>query len=105
MPLYPGNTELLQKLWIKAMTAPPDDVRQEALLTLTAEFVQQGHPAEYAKYMAMTSIFQADLDLRNAQLSAILNWLQSSRPDLYPAALQVAEAIRVEFESRVQQQS
>lgn len=87
------------------MTTPADDVRKEALLALTAEFVRQGHPSEYAKYMAMTSIFQADLDLRNAQLSSLLNWLQAQHPAIYPEALTLVERIRVEFENRVRQQS
>lgn len=87
------------------MSASDDDVRKEALLALTAEFVKQGHPAEYAKYMAMASIFQADLDLRNAQLSGLLQWLQTQHADIYPQALPVAETIRKEFESRIQQHS
>ena len=87
------------------MTPASDDVRKEALLALTAEFVKQGHPAEYAKYMAMASIFQADLDLRNAQLSGLLHWLQSEQAAVYPQALAVAENIRQEFESRVRQHS
>jgi len=74
-------------------------------LALTAEFVNQGHPAEYAKYMAMASIFQTDLDLRNAQLSGLLSWLQTQQAAIYPAALKVAETIRQEFEQRVQQRS
>ncbi|WP_239113131.1 hypothetical protein [Halomicronema sp. CCY15110] len=87
------------------MSASDDDVRKEALLALTAEFVKQGHPAEYAKYMAMASIFQADLDLRNAQFSGLVQWLQTQHPGIYPEALQVAEAIRKEFEDRIQQHS
>jgi len=86
-------------------SASDDDVRKEALLALTAEFVNQGHPAEYAKYMAMASIFQTDLDLRNAQLSGLLSWLQTQQAAIYPAALKVAETIRQEFEQRVQQRS
>jgi hypothetical protein len=87
------------------MSASDDDVRKEALLALTAEFVKQGHPAEYAKYMAMASIFQADLDLRNAQFSGLLQWLQTQQQGIYPEALQVAETIRKEFENRIQQHS
>lgn len=87
------------------MSAAEDDVRKEALLALTAEFVKQGHPAEYAKYMAMASIFQADLDLRNAQFSGLLHWLQTQQSAIYPAALEVAEGIRQEFENRVQHHS
>lgn len=74
-------------------------------MTLTAEFVHQGHPADYAKYMAMASIFQTDLDLRNAQLSGLLNWLQTQHPSVYAEALSVAADIRREFEERIQQQS
>ena len=87
------------------MTPDSEDIRKEALLALTAEFVKQGHPAEYAKYMAMASIFQADLDLRNAQLSGLLNWLQTHQANVYPDALAIAETIRKEFEERVQQRS
>lgn len=87
------------------MSPAEDDVRKEALLALTAEFVKQGHPAEYAQYMAMASIFQADLDLRNAQLSGLLHWLQTQQSAVYPEALKVTEDIRQEFENRVQQRS
>jgi hypothetical protein len=88
------------------MTTPAaDDIRQQALLALTAEFVRQGHPADYAKYMAMASIFQADLDLRNAQLSGLLHWLQTHHPTLYPEVIKLVEGIRTEFENRVQQHS
>lgn len=87
------------------MTPADDDVRKEALVALTAEFVAQGHPAECAKHMAMASIFQADLDLRNAQLSGLLSWLHTQQPAVYPAALEVIESIRKEFELRIQQQS
>ena len=86
-------------------SASDDDVRKEALLALTAEFVKQGHPAEYAKYMAMASIFQADLDLRNAQLSGLLQWLQSDHAAIYAQAINVADSIRQEFENRIQQHS
>ncbi len=87
------------------MSTSDDDVRKEALLALTAELVKQGHPAEYAKYMAMASIFQTDLDLRNAQFSGLLHWLQTQHEAIYPDALQVAEGIRKEFENRIQQRS
>jgi hypothetical protein len=84
---------------------PADDVRQQALLALTAEFVRQGHPAEYAKYMAMASIFQADLDLRNAQLSGLLQWLQTHHAEVHGGAVTVVESLRQEFEQRIQQES
>ena len=83
------------------MTPSPEDIRKEALVALTAEFVKQGNPGEYAKYMAMVSIFQADLDLRNAQLSGLLQWLQTHHADLYPSAIELTETIREEFENRV----
>ncbi|HEY9888029.1 MAG TPA: hypothetical protein V6D02_06485 [Candidatus Obscuribacterales bacterium] len=87
------------------MNSAADDVRKEALLALTAEFMTQGHPPEYAKYMAMAAIFQADLDLRNAQLSGLLQWLQTHHATVYGEALTVVETIRQEFETRVQEQS
>lgn len=83
----------------------PEEVRQRALLTLTAEFVQQGHPEQYAQHMAMASIFQADLDLRNAQLNNLLAWLQQEHSELYAIALERLAAVRAEFEQRVQNQS
>ncbi|NJL45072.1 MAG: hypothetical protein HC922_03600 [Leptolyngbyaceae cyanobacterium SM2_3_12] len=87
------------------MTFPPtseqDDVRQEALSALTATFVEQGHAVEYAQQMATASIFQADLELRNAQMSRLLAWLKDSHPDFYPEALALAESVRQEFERRV----
>lgn len=82
-----------------------DDVRQQALLALTASFVSQGHPADYAKHMAMASIFQADLELRNAQMTSLLAWLKEDYPEIHEQALQRLEQIRQEFEQRVQQRS
>ncbi|NEQ43151.1 MAG: hypothetical protein F6K00_06175 [Leptolyngbya sp. SIOISBB] len=87
------------------MSASDDDVRKEALLTLTTELIKQGHPAEYAKYMAMAAIFQADLDLRNAQLSGLLQSLQSQDNAIYSQAIKVVEDIRQAFEHRTQQKS
>ncbi len=87
------------------MALPSDDVKKKALVALTEALVAQGHPAEYAQYMAMSSIFQADLDLRNAQLSGLLTWVQTQHSSLYPQAIQVVEGIRAEFENRIQQQS
>lgn len=78
-----------------------EDVRKQALLTLTAHFVQQGHPAQYAQHIATASIFQADLELRNAQFSRILVWLRESHPALYQEAVDLAESVRQEFEKRV----
>jgi len=78
-----------------------DDVRKAALLKLTAQLVQQGHPPEYAQHMATASIFQTDLDLRNAQLSSLLAWLQDAYPDLYPAAADLLDRVRQDFERRL----
>lgn len=80
----------------------PDIVRQQALAVLTAEFMQQGHPTEYASHMATSVIFQADLDLRNAQLSRLLAWLKQEQSDIYHEALALVESTRQEFEQRVQ---
>jgi len=80
-----------------------DPVRQQALAALMAQFVQQGHPDEYAKFMAMSTIFQVDLELRNAQVARLLSWMQQHHPDLHHEAVQLVESTRVEFEKRVQQ--
>lgn len=81
----------------------PDPVRQQALAVLIAAFIAQGHPTEYAKHMAAAAIFQADLELRNAQLSRLLAWLKQEHPEVYSAALAIAESTREEFERRVQE--
>lgn len=78
-----------------------DDVRKDALVKLTAQLVKEGHPLEYAKQMAAASIFQADLELRNAQFSRLLAWLKESHSNLYPEALELAESVRHEFERRL----
>jgi hypothetical protein len=78
-----------------------DDIRKDALLALTSEFVRQGHPIQYAKHMATATIFQADLDLRNAQFSRLLAWLKENHSDIYPQVLEIAEGVRQEFERRV----
>lgn len=82
-----------------------EDVRKQALLALTAQFVHLGHPAEYAQHMATASIFQADLELRNAQLTRILSWLRDQQPEIYEPVVAIAEQVRQEFEQRVQQHS
>lgn len=82
--------------------AHQEDIRKQALLALTAQFVHQGHPAEYAQHMATASIFQADLELRNAQFTRILGWLRDQHPEIYQEALELSEAVRLEFEQRVQ---
>jgi hypothetical protein len=51
--------------------------------------------------MATASIFQADLELRNAQFTRLLAWLKESHADIYPDALAIAESVRQEFEQRV----
>ena len=79
-----------------------DPIKQQALLALAAGLAAQGHPAEYAQHMAASIIFQADLDLRNAQLSRLLAWLQQT-PELYAQALAIVAATREEFERRVRQ--
>jgi hypothetical protein len=61
-----------------------DDVRKDALLALTSEFVRQGHPIQYAKHMATATIFQADLDLRNVQFTRLLAWLKENHSVIYP---------------------
>lgn len=83
-------------------TESPHDARKVALEVLTAQFVTQGHPAQYATHMATAAIFQADLELRNAQLSRLLSWLEQNQPEAYTEALTLVEATREEFERRVQ---
>ena len=84
-----------------SMASSQPDIRKEALVALTAQFVNQGHPPQYAQHMATASIFQADLELRNAQFSRLLAWLKESHADIYPEALAMSEAVRQEFEKRV----
>lgn len=84
------------------ITDQTDPVRQQALAALTAAFVTQGHPAEYATHMATAAIFQADLELRNAQLTRLLAWLKQEHGEVYPDALALTESTREEFEKRVQ---
>ena len=78
-----------------------EDVRKDALVALTAKFVAQGHPVDYAKHMATASIFQADLELRNAQFSQLLAWLKENHADLYAEAVDISESVRQEFERRL----
>lgn len=40
-----------------SMASSQPDVRKEALVALTAQFVNQGHPPSYAQHMATASIF------------------------------------------------
>lgn len=81
----------------------PDDVRQYALQALISSFVAQGHPAQYAQHMATAAIFQTDLELRNAQMSRLLDWLKQTHNDVYLQALVVVESTREEFERRVRE--
>lgn len=86
------------------LTSPtPDPVKQQALAVLMASFVAQGHPEQYAQHMAVATIFQADLELRNAQINRLLAWLKAEHGDLYPQALTLVEGTRAEFERRVQE--
>jgi hypothetical protein len=80
-----------------------DAIRKQALAVLTASFVAQGHPTEYATHMATAAIFQTDLELRNAQLSRLLSWLKQEHEDIYIGALAIVETTREEFERRVQE--
>jgi hypothetical protein len=80
-----------------------EDARKPALELLTAQFVAQGHPEQYATHMATAAIFQADLELRNAQLTRLLNWLQIEHNEIYNSALELLEATREEFERRVRE--
>ena len=79
-----------------------DAVRQQALAALMAQFVKQGHPDQYAQYMATSAIFQTDLELRNAQLTRLLSWLQQEHSPVYAQALALVEKTREEFEQRIQ---
>lgn len=78
-----------------------DPVRQQALRLLTATFITQGHPVEYAPHMATAAIFQADLELRNIQLARLLAWLKQEYPEVHQAALGLMEQTREEFEQRI----
>ncbi len=78
-----------------------DEVRHHALIALMAQFVKQGHPDEYAQYMATSAIFQADLELRNAQFTRLLAWLQQEHPEVYDGAIALVEETRAEFEKRI----
>lgn len=78
-----------------------DPIRQEALTALTAKFIKQGCPDQYAPALAASIIFQTDLDLRNAQLSRLLAWLKHDYSDVYTLALEIVEKTRAEFEHRV----
>jgi hypothetical protein len=76
-------------------------VRQQALAVLIAQFIEQGHPPEYAQHIATATIFQADLELRNAQLVRLLDWMRQEYPNVYRGALTIIEETREDFEKRV----
>ena len=78
-----------------------DPVRRQALRLLTATFITQGHPVEYAPHMATAAIFQADLELRNIQLARLLAWLKQEHPEVYQEASALMEKTREEFEHRI----
>ncbi|QLE43850.1 hypothetical protein FD723_27695 [Nostoc sp. C052] len=86
-----------------SIEATYDPIRQEALAGLTASLVNQGHPLQYAQVMATSIIFQTDLDLRNAQMARLLNWLKQEHEDIYASSLVIVEGTREEFEHRVQE--
>jgi hypothetical protein len=101
LPLFILNK--LHKTGEKQMMNPTiDEVKQAALKMLIANFMSQGHPAEYAQHMATATIFQTDLELRNAQLLSLLGWLQQNYPEVHVEAVQLLETTRAEFERRVQ---
>jgi hypothetical protein len=75
----------------------------QRLNTLVDVFVRQGHPPQYAHAMAASVIFQEDLDLRNAQLANLLDWLKEEHHNIYPLALAVVEKTRSDFERQVQE--
>lgn len=77
------------------------DARKTALEVLAASFASQGHPPEYAAHMATAAIFQADLELRNAQFTSLLGWLKQNHSDTYQEAIKLVESTREEFERRV----
>lgn len=78
------------------------EIREIAVKTLTAQLIQQGHPEQYAAYMASSIIFQADLDLASAQLLSLVSWLKEKEPEIYKEALTILETTAREFERRVQ---
>ncbi|MCH4903361.1 hypothetical protein GSN00_02935 [Cylindrospermopsis raciborskii CHAB3438] len=79
----------------------PASVTKQALAALASAIEAKGHKREYAEAMAASIIFQADLDLRNAQLANLLGWLKQEHEEIYESALSVVESTRQEFENRV----
>jgi len=86
-----------------SIEATSDLIRQQALASLVDNFVRQGHPPQYAQVLAASTIFQTDLDLRNAQMARLLAWLKQEHNDIYVSALSIVENTREEFERRVQE--
>ncbi|MBR8840721.1 MAG: hypothetical protein DSM106950_43815 [Stigonema ocellatum SAG 48.90 = DSM 106950] len=86
-----------------SIEATSDQIRQKALASLVDNFLKQGHSPEYAQVLAVSTIFQTDLDLRNAQMARLLAWLKQEHHDIYVSALSVVEKTCEEFERRVQQ--
>ncbi|RCJ35209.1 hypothetical protein A6769_19165 [Nostoc punctiforme NIES-2108] len=86
-----------------SIEASSDPIRQKALAGLIGNLVNQGHPVQYAQVMATSIIFQTDLDLRNAQMARLLNWLKQEHKDIYASSLVIVEETREEFEHRVQE--
>jgi hypothetical protein len=91
------------KAQMSEFSAPSEQVRQQALQSLTNQLVEKGHPQQYAQHMAAATIFQADLELRNAQLSRLLSWLKENYPEVHAQGLDLVEQTREEFEKRVQE--
>jgi hypothetical protein len=90
---FPGGTMLSGQA--------ADPIRQQALTVLMAQLIEQGIPVEYAKHMATATIFQADLELRNAQVVRLLDWLRQDHSEIYQGALSIIEETREEFERRI----
>ena len=53
-----------------SIEATSDPIRQQALNGLTASFVQQGHPPQYAQVIAASIIFQTDQNINGEQAPA-----------------------------------
>ncbi|MBD2139583.1 hypothetical protein H6F32_18945 [Anabaena sp. FACHB-1237] len=79
----------------------PASVTKQALVALANAIEAKGHKREYAEAMAASVIFQADLDLRNAQIANLLAWLKQEHHEIYESALSIVEKTRLEFETRV----
>ncbi len=78
-----------------------DPVRIKAAEQLIELFVTQGHPRQYAQYMAVMTITRADVDLLSAQLSRLLAWIEQEHPAVHQGALDLVAQTREEFERRI----